>query len=197
MFDKTGKNLSSKEIFEKGLNRINSIILEFWVLILHVIGYFPSHIVRRFFYKISGMKIGTSSTIHTGARFYKPSNISIGKGTIIGEQVVLDGRDKLVIGNNVDIATGVMIYNAQHNIEDPNFLAQSAPVKIDDYVFIGPRSIILPGVIIGKGAVVAAGSVVTKNVSEFEVVGGVPAKLIKTRNIKDLHYKLGRAAWFR
>ena len=68
---------------------------------------------------------------------------------------------------------------------------------IDDYVFIGPRAIILPGVTIGRGAVVAAGAVVTKSVAPFEVVGGVPAQKISERKLKDPTYRLGRAAWFR
>jgi len=70
-------------------------------------------------------------------------------------------------------------------------------VNIKDYVFIGPRAIILPGVTIGRGAVVAAGAVVTKNVDELSIVGGVPAKEIGQRNGESLTYKLGRAAWFR
>jgi len=56
----------------------------------------------------------------------------------------LDGRDKLTIGNHVDIATDVMIYNAEHDVKDLNFRAVTAPVTIHDYVFIGPRAIILP-----------------------------------------------------
>jgi len=64
-------------------------------------------------------------------------------------------------------------------------------------VFIGPRAIILPGVTVGKGAVVAAGAVVTKDIPDFSIVGGVPAQIIGERKTKDLHYKLGRARWFR
>lgn len=197
MKDKKGKELSQREVLDKSLNRVNVILLEFEVFLLHVVGFIPLHFVRRFFYRLTGVKIGSGSAIHTGARFYNPENISIGQDSIIGEGVVLDGRDKLQIGNHVDIATEVMIYNAQHDIEDPDFSALSEPVTIEDYVFIGPRSIILPGVTIGKGAIIAAGSVVTKDVNQYEVVGGVPAKVIKERNLKDLRYKLGRAAWFR
>jgi maltose O-acetyltransferase len=109
----------------------------------------------------------------------------------------LDGRDKLVIGDHVDMASEVMIYNAQHDLNDENFKAVSSPVVIEDYVFIGPRAIILPGVIVHKGAVVAAGAVVTKDVSELTIVGGVPAKEIGQRENKNPNYKLGRAAWFR
>ncbi len=178
------------------LRRLRTILTEFINLILRIIGFIPSHHIRRFFYRISGVKIGKGSAIHMGACFYDPKNIVIGQDTIIGEGAVLDGRDKLIIGDHVDIASEVMIYNAEHDAQDPSFKAVKSPVTIEDYVFIGPRAIILPGVKIKKGAVVGAGAVVTKDVEEFTIVGGVPAKPIKGR-IKNLNYKLGRAAWFR
>jgi len=197
MKDKDGKTLTTEEFSKKAANRIVTILREFEVFILHIVGCFPSHIVRKFFYVMAGIDIGSGSAIHMNARFYNPKNISIGKDTIIGEGAVLDGRAKLRIGDHVDIATDVMIYNCQHDIHSDDFAAVKGDVSIGDYVFIGPRAIILPGVTIGRGAVVAAGAVVTKDVNEFEIVGGVPAKVIGERNNKDLHYKLGRAAWFR
>jgi maltose O-acetyltransferase len=197
MKDKTGKSLTSEELLSKSTNRINTILLEFEVWFLHIVGCVPSHYLRRFFYRMAGMKIGEGSSIHMGTRFYNPGNISIGHDTIIGEKAVLDGRAKLQIGSHVDIASEVMIYNSQHEIEDSEFQATNEPVVIEDYVFVGPRVIILPGVVIGKGAIVAAGAVVTKDINPFGIVGGVPAKEIGERKNKDLHYHLGRAAWFR
>lgn len=176
--------------------RLRTILTEFVNFILRIVGFIPSHHVRRFFYRISGISIGTGSTIHMGAVFYNPKNIKIGKDSIIGEGAVLDGRDKLIIGDHVDIASEVMIYNSEHNVQSTDFHAITASVIVEDYVFIGPRAIILPGVRIKKGAVIGAGAVVAKDVEEFTIVGGVPAKLIKER-IKNLNYKLGRAAWFR
>jgi len=195
--DKTGKKLTKKEVFQKIKNRLFNIFLEFEVFLLHLVGLVPCHHFRRFFYRVAGIKIGKGSTIHMGARFYDPRNISIGEDSIIGEGVVLDGRDKLIIGDHVDIASEVMIYNSEHDVNDPNFLAKNAPVTIEDYVFIGPRAIILPGVRIGKGAVVAAGAIVTKDAPPFSIVGGIPAKIIGERKNKSLSYKLGRARWFR
>jgi maltose O-acetyltransferase len=89
-----------------------------------------------------------------------------------------------------------MIYSQEHNLSSVDFAASSAPVAIGNYVFIGPRAIILPGVTIGDGAVVAAGAVVTKDVGAYKIVGGVPAKEIGERKAKDLHYKLGRFKLF-
>lgn len=197
MKDRFGKELSLQEIFQKIMNRIGNILLELWVFKLHCIGFVPSHHIRRFFYRLSGIEIGSGSTIHTGARFYDPRNIAIGDDSIVGEGAVLDGRGKLIIGNHVDIASNVMIYNCQHDIHSEDFAASCGKVIIEDYVFIGPRVIIQPGVTIGKGAIVAAGAVVAKDVDAMAIVGGVPAKQIGLRKVKDLHYKLGRARWFR
>ena len=91
-----------------------------------------------------------------------------------------------------------MIYNAEHDVHSKDFTkARMEKVIIEDYVFIGPRAIILPGVTIGRGAVVGAGAVVTKDVPSLTIVGGVPAKEIGMRDESTLTYKLGRAAWFR
>ncbi len=185
------------EFGKKIVNRIYNIFLEFEVFLLHIIGLIPIHHLRRFFYRLAGMKIGKGSTIHTGTRFYDPKNIRIGQDTIVGERAVLDGREKLIIGNHVALASEVMIYNSEHSVEDINFAAKDAPVEIEDYCFIGPRAIILPGVKIGKGAVVGAGAVVTKEIPPFAIVGGVPAKIIGERKNKNLSYRLGRARWFR
>lgn len=142
------------------------------------------------------MKIGTGTTIHMWASFFNPSGVKIGDDTIIGDHCFLDGRSRLSIGSHVDIASQVLIYNSEHNIEAEDFKAVIAPVEIGDYAFIGPRVVILPGVKIGEGAVVGAGAVVTKDVNPYKIVGGVPAKEIGERNLKNPSYKLGRAELF-
>lgn len=195
--DRTGKELTNDQVMSKVGNRIKAIYWEFVAFKLHCIGHVPLHHFRRMSYRLVGMKIGQGSSIHTGLRLYYPPNIQIGEDTIVGEFAVLDGRDKLIIGNHVDIASEVMIYNAHHDIQDENFAPVQKPVIVEDYVFIGPRAIILPGVTIGKGAVVAAGAVVTKDVAPFSIVGGVPAQVIGERKNKNLQYRLGRAMWFR
>ena len=189
---------------EKILNRLRTIWLEYVTGFLWWgAGEVPSHHFRRLCYRLSGMKIGAGSTIHMRARIYDPRQIIIGEDTIIGERATLDGRrqlknsaSKLTIGSHVDIASEVMIWTSEHDLTDPQMNAIEEPVTIHDYVFIGPRAIILPGVTIGKGAVVAAGAVVTKDVPAGSIVAGVPAKEISKRDISNLSYRLGRARWF-
>jgi maltose O-acetyltransferase len=198
-------SLTGRKSFpEKVLNRLATIWLEFVTGFLWWgVGNIPFHHVRRFFYRLAGMKIGSGSTIHMMARIYDPRHITIGKDTIIGERASLDGRQQLAdsqggleIGDHVDIASEVMIWTSQHDLKAPDMRAIEAKVTIGDYVFIGPRAIILPGVTIGKGAVVAAGAVVTKDVAPQSMVAGVPAKEIAQRNLTEFSYTLGRARWF-
>lgn len=195
--DKTGKKLSPSETWNKVSNRISNVLLELKIFLVHILSYIPSHYIRRFIYRIAGIKIGRGSSIHMGVKFYETKNIIIGQDSIIGEGCILDGRDELVIGNHVALASDVMIYNSQHDTNDENFTAINKPVILEDYVFVGPRAIILPGVKIGKGAIIAAGAVVTKDVSQFSIVAGIPAEIIGERKIKDLQYKLGRPRLFR
>lgn len=188
---------TNNSLTKKIQNRLSAICLELEMMILRYVGHIPLHHVRRFFYRLGGMRIGKGSAIHCGAVFYDSHHIRIGKDTIVGENAVLDGRDMLIIGDHVDIASEVMIYNAQHDISCEDFRAMRAQVVIGDYVFIGPRAILLPGVTVGKGAVVGAGAVVTKDVAPFSIVGGVPAKEIGKRALSNPTYRLKRAAWFR
>lgn len=196
MKDRTGQLLTPHQAVNKIINRINTIFLEFWLMVLRFIGFVPIHTIRKIFYRLSGLSIPFDSTIHIGANFFNPDGITIGHDTIIGDHCFLDGRSTLTIGSHTDIASQVLIYNDEHDINDPHFGNSFAPVTIGDYVFIGPRAIILPGVTIGKAAIIAAGAIVTKNVPEFEVWGGVPAKKITDRKITNPNYRLGRAMWF-
>ena len=197
MKDRMVQELSTDQVLKKVANRLFNIYLDAALFKLNIISsIIPFHSIRKFIYRLYGVKIGKNSFIHVGARFYYPAGISIGNGTIIGDHCFLDGRAPLKIGNNVDIASQVLIYNSEHDVSSEGFDPIEEPVEIGDYVFIGPRAVILPGVKIGKGAVVAAGAVVTKDVGDFEIVGGVPAKVIGERKNKDPHYKLGRARLF-
>jgi len=115
--------------------------------------------------------------------------VQLGHNSIINRNVLLDGRMGLTIGNNVSISEGVAIFTLEHDPNCPEFTHCGAPIVIHDRAFIGARAIILPGVTLNEGSVVAAGAVVTHDVAAYTIVGGVPAKPIGER-CTDLTYRL-------
>ena len=142
-----------------------------------------------------GIILGNRVTVGKNA-IIRPSNIyggAIGEGLIVGDNSNIGpgayiGCSGLVtIGKNVMISPGVSIYAENHNFSDTNIPMKDQGVTvsfvtIEDDCWIASNSIILAGVTIGKGSVVAAGSVVTKNVPPYSVVAGAPATIIKSRN---------------
>jgi len=115
--DKMGQKINFSEGLNKIKNRFYNICLDFWLMVLLWISWIPFWIIRKFFFEVSGIKLGKGSRIHVGTKFYLPKNIEIGEDSIIGYRSFLDGRDKLKIGSHVDIASEVMIYNSEHDLE--------------------------------------------------------------------------------
>jgi acetyltransferase-like isoleucine patch superfamily enzyme len=169
---------------------IHKWLFAFLFITLKLIGKLPFHTIRIFSLRLFKAKIGIKVGLYRGFEVRSPWKLKIGSDTIIGHNALLDARKELTIGNNVNISNEVMIWTLHHDYNDPDFSNAGAPVVIEDYVWLCSRAMILPGVTIGKGAVVAAGAVVTRNVLPYTIVGGVPAKPIGTRT-KNLNYNLG------
>lgn len=150
----------------------------------------PSHTVRLWYYRsIMRYPIGRNTAILMDCTFDCTRHFAVGYNSVINGKCRLDNKGGISIGNNVSISQEVMILSADHDPDSATFASRDLPVLIHDYVFIGTRAMILPGVTIGEGAVIAAGAVVTKNVEPYTIVGGVPAKFIKTRK-RGLSYQL-------
>lgn len=158
----------------------------YWVKLA---GLLPSQALRRVMLIAAGAKIGEGCSVYGGLESRCCRKIVIGRNSSIGHHAMLDGRGRLELGSNVNLSSGVWIWTAEHDVQSSSFAAHNAPVVIEDYAWIGGRVTILPGVRIGRGAVVASGAVVTKDVAAFNIVGGVPAKIIGKRN-EDLSYEL-------
>jgi acetyltransferase-like isoleucine patch superfamily enzyme len=148
-----------------------------------IVAHIPFHCVRLQFYRtVMKVKIGRGSSIFMGAWLDTPGGLVIGNNSTINQKCRMDSRGGLYIGNNVSISAEVCILTAEHDIQSPDFAGVQDHVRIEDYVFVGTRALILPGVTLGTGAVVAAGAVVTKSVEPYVVVGGVPARILGKRN---------------
>lgn len=133
-------------------------------------------------YLVKGKRTNIMSSVTVLNKTFKRNKIQLGDNCIVNSGCILDGRGgNLKIGNNVDIAKGVWIFTVGHDPHSDTHDTISQDVVIEDSVWIASRAIILPGVTIGKGSVVAAGSVVTKDVPAMSIVGGNPAKIIGER----------------
>ena len=131
--------------------------------------------------RLFGAEIGEMVVIESSALNGKISNLEIGDETYIGRTVNFALHAKIKIGSRVVINNGVQLLTAGHETNDLSWTGYSRPITIEDYAWIATNAILLPGVNIGRGAVVGAGAVVTKNVSANEVVAGNPAVVVSKR----------------
>lgn len=168
--------------------------------VLFVVAKFPSCSFRKFYYRSLGASIAKNVVFHIGTEIRKPWKLEIGRGSIIGDNAILNARAGLKIGSNVNFSSNVTIHTGQHNHRSPNFDCEfpdrDMSVIIGDRAWLGCNVIVMPGAKIGEGAVVCAGAVVTKDVNPFEVVAGIPAKKVGERP-RNLTYEFsGKTCWF-
>jgi acetyltransferase-like isoleucine patch superfamily enzyme len=131
-------------------------------------------------YKKTFLKCGASSIFFGPLSYYNPDKISIGDKCVFNQNVFLNISHSLFIGNNVTISSNVFITDTTLILDKlPHKEHASFPIIIEDDVWIGASTTILPGVKISRGCVIGAGSVVSKSTQPYGVYVGVPAKLIK------------------
>lgn len=131
--------------------------------------------------RLFGCKIDFVSQVFPSAKIYAPWNLVIGRYSCIGPRVDIYNKAQVIIGDNVVVSQDAYLCTASHDISTSNMRLVVKPIAICDGAWVASKAIILPGVTIGEGAVVAAGAVVTKDVEPWTVVGGNPAKFIKRR----------------
>ncbi len=157
-------------------------IVKFVMFFIPETHFFP---LKRNLLRIAGVQIAKKTRITSSVQIYPTGKISIGHNSWIGlnTTLVCAKNSILKIGNNVDIGPQVFITTGTHEINTHNIRMAgkgvSKDVIIGDGVWIGARAIILPGVKIGKMSIVAAGALVNKDVPDYSLVGGVPAKFIR------------------
>lgn len=142
--------------------------------------------LRNVFWSELGANIDSQVRLSSHLKIAGPANLKIGKNTRITNHVILDATGGLEIGENTLIGFETVVFTSKHcfdNIELPIIEQgmQTKPTSIGGNVWIGARVIIMPGIRVGNYAIIGAGSVVTKNVPDYAIVAGVPARLIKYR----------------
>ena len=166
-------------------------------LLNHFVMGIPFHAVRRRVLRAQLGGLGRDTSVMLRVEFRNPKRIFIGNNSVINAKAMLDGRGgKLTVGDNVDIAFETNIWTLEHDPHSDTHAAKGADVVIEDYVWVASRCTILPGVTIGRGAVIAANSVVTKDVEPMKIMAGIPARAIGQRK-SGLSYSLDYEPWFR
>lgn len=150
----------------------------------------PSRHLRKWFYQMLGAKLGKRSFLCRRVEVLLPCGLRLDDDVAVGWFAELDARGGITVGHDTNISSHVKMITGSHDIDDPDFTADFKPIHVGHHCWIGTGAIILQGVNIGDGAVVAAGAVVTKDVPAYEIWGGVPAKCIRQRT-HDLRYKIG------
>jgi acetyltransferase-like isoleucine patch superfamily enzyme len=164
----------------------------------HVVSHLPSFTLRRLWYQRAlGVVFGTGAGIYLNCDiwFYGPGQVRrtgfrLGAHSRINRRCLIDARGSLCIGDNVSISPEVVILTAAHRVHDPEFRVETREVVIEDNVWIGTRAVVLPGVTVGRGGVVAAGAVVTRDVPPMTIVAGVPARTVGQRAAEAAEYVL-------
>lgn len=159
-----------------------------WRLTTKVIPSFRSQRMRNWGMRKMGVEMSKNVKLYNDFQVRNPKGLIIEDGVYVGPKVLLDARCGLTIRHNAVIAYDAVIWTLNHDYNDPNFITKGAPVEIGAFAWICSRAIIMPGVTIGEGAVVASGAIVTHDVPSYTIVGGVPAKNIGVREKKDYNY---------
>ena len=171
----------------KSVGHVGVLVLEEYLgPIFRIIPGFEGFFLRWLFLKLACAKMGRMGNIYTGVRIVHAYGLTVGDKVNINHGTYIDGRGGVEIGDFVLMGPGVKIITSNHQIDHISGPITDQPcqlkeVKIEEDVWLGAGAIVLPGVTIGRGGVVAAGSVVTEDIPPFSIVGGAPAREIRKR----------------
>jgi len=160
-----------------------------------IVSWIPSRRVRHGFLRLWLGAFGDGTGVQRGCRFLNGRKVHFGCRAVANFGCLFDGRHyEIRIGEDVSIGPEAALLTLGHEPNAPDFADRGGPVTIGDRVWIGYRAIVLPGVEIGEGAVIGAGSVVARNVPPFAIVVGSPAQIVGERR-HDLTYRLNYRPW--
>ena len=151
--------------------------------------------LSRVLFRLLKLEIHPTAIVAGGVKIFTAGRLSINSGSMVNRGVVLDNRGGLSIGKNVNIAHNTKIYTLGHDINCPGFSAKAKSSIINDYVVIFANCQIMPGVTIGRGAVILGGSIVSKDVEPFAIVAGNPAEVVGER-ARSLFYSPANPYYF-
>ena len=144
----------------------------------------PSSSLRVFLLRMFGARIGKGVVIKPAVKIKYPWHLIVGDHCWIGEHAWIDNLTTVRLGSNVCVSQGAYFCTGNHDWTDPHFGLRVSPIEVGDGAWVGAKSLLTPGILIGAGAVAASGAVVTQSIPAFEIHAGNPAQFVKTRVVK-------------
>lgn len=141
----------------------------------------PLHRWRAFLLRRFGAQLGSNVHIYPKARIWAPWNLICADLATIGDDAIVYNPERVELGSHAIVSQQAYLCGATHDYDDPRFPLVAFPISIGSYAWICARAVVQPGVSVGEGAVLALGSVATRNLEPWTVYGGIPSRKIKTR----------------
>ncbi len=145
----------------------------------------PCKRLRNIILRLFGARIPLGSLVYPSCKIWAPWNLAVGEHSCIGPNTELYNKAPVTIGDNAVVSQGAFLCTASHDISSPNMHLISAPIVIGNSAWVAADAFVGKGVSVGEGAVVAARTVVVRDVEPWTVVGGNPAKFLKKRVLND------------
>lgn len=146
----------------------------------------PMHAWRAFLLRCFGASIGQECHIYPSATIWAPWNLSCGDVVAIADGAIIYNPGRIVLGSHATISQEAYLCGATHDYELPEFPLVFSEISVAPFAWICARATVQPGVSVGEGAVLALGSVATRDLEPWSVYAGIPARKIKNRNIKGI-----------
>jgi putative colanic acid biosynthesis acetyltransferase WcaF len=140
--------------------------------------------VKRTLLRLFGANVGAGVVIKPGVRVKNPWLLTVGRDCWLGEDCWIDNLVPVTIGDNVCISQGAYLCTGNHDWSDSSFAYRLAPINLRDGCWVGARSLVGPGVTLGSGAVLTAGSAAYQSIPDWEIHSGCPAAFVKVRKLR-------------
>ena len=147
-------------------------------------GWIPSSSLRVYLLRLFGARVGSDVVIKPAVNVKYPWHLVVGDDCWIGEQAWIDNLTTVELGSDVCVSQGAYFCTGNHDWTDQHFGLRVSPIHVGDGAWVGAKSLLMPGIVVGAGAVVAAGSVVTRSIPPFEIHAGNPARFVKVRVVE-------------
>lgn len=169
--------------FDKGAGKFKQFMWFFAHALFIKSSLIPVMGFKKFLLQWFGAKIGEGLVIKPSVHIKFPWKLELGDNVWLGEHVWIDNLDKVKIGNNVCLSQGALLLTGNHDYTLSSFDFKNAPIFLEDGVWIGAKAVVCPGVTCRSHSILSVGSIATKNLDEYTIYQGCPARAVRKRVI--------------